>query len=179
MIHIRSAMFVLPAVLSMAIVSCSSERGGEEGGDGGDGAGTATSAGVTPDPVRGYVEFAQGLQDNAAADPATIAEGLRRLAGVMGTLDEPRPELMTDLRAGAEHVLLNPGSAEVAAIVRESLMAAAQAIQSGGTSTAASARDSAERISPDEPLTAQAGAVRECFVQIAAALGATGAPGSA
>lgn len=178
----RSWTLALAAILALGLASCSSDdRAGEEtGGEPGAGQGGSTSPG-NADLVGTYIEFArnaQGLQ-GGAADPAVIADGLRRLAGVMGTLDGSRPELMTDLRASAEHVLLNPDSPDVAATVREAVMEAAKALQMVEASSGAAALKAAENIRADMPLTGQPAALRQFFQQAASVFDGGKVEGSA
>ncbi len=162
------------AVLAVGALSCSSERDAQEGA----GAGPADAATGSPasapasDPVRVYLDFAATARGDAAAplEAAEVANGLRALAGVVGTLDGSRPDVVTDLRAAAEHVLLNPASLDVAATVRDALVGAAMALDMA--QPGASTQEAAEQLKADAPLTEQAAALRGFFQQAAAALAA-------
>jgi hypothetical protein len=168
-----STLFVL-AFLATGVVCCGSDAG--EGAGGGVVEETDSgrpNAAASPDPTSAYLQFAQrvqGTQPDAPLEAADIAEGLRQLAGVVGTLDGARPEVATDLRALAEHVLLNPGSAEVAATVTEALTEVAMVVQKTQPSGAAPVQQAAASLRADMPLPAQSAALRGFFQQVAAAL---------
>jgi hypothetical protein len=128
------------------------------------------SAGL-PSPVEGYIQFAATADDpQSGLSDDRIAEGLRKLAGALGTLNAGRPDLLVDLRVAAEHFLLNPASTQTAAMIQEALVAAADAIERGGERDPA-LRGAAESVRPDRPLTEQRAAVLYFFQRAADAIG--------
>jgi hypothetical protein len=130
--------------------------------------GTAASA------VHDYVQFAEGLGDGrigkSALEPAAIAEGLRKLAVVLGALQLGDPDLPVDLRITAEHVLLNPASPATTAAVRAGLLRVAAAIGMERQDTAASLIQAAEAIDGAAPLVSQQAPVRQFLRQSAGVL---------
>ena len=83
-----------------------------------------------PSPVEEYIQFVATAGDSRSGlSDDQMAEGLRKLAGALGTLNAGGPDLLIDLRVGAEHVLLNPAATETAAIIREAMVTAADAIE--------------------------------------------------
>jgi hypothetical protein len=129
-----------------------------------------TAAAADASPVEGYVEFAAtaGNPQSGVSDDQ-MAEGLRKLAGALGTLNVGGPDLLIDLRVGAEHILLHPASTQTAAIIREALVAAADAIERGGEPDPA-LRGAAESVRPDQPLIEQRVAVMDFFGRAADAI---------
>jgi hypothetical protein len=116
------------------------------------------------------VQFAAAARDpQSGADGAQLAEGLRKLAGVLAALNIGGPDLPINLRVGAEHILLNPASSEVTVLIRDDLIAAASALEVG-TATDGSLRGSAESIRTDRPLIEQRETVLQFFGQAAAAI---------
>jgi hypothetical protein len=112
--------------------------------------------------VEEYVQFAATAGDpQSGADDVQLAEGLRKLAGALATLNVGGPDLPIDLRVGAEHVLLNPASTETTAMVRDDLVAAAQALT--GTDTDRALREAAQSIRPDRPFAEQREEVFQFF----------------
>src|SRR5688572_24774389 len=92
---------------------------------------TADAVSRPADPVQEYLQFAAA--PGAPPQPwsaEVIAEGLRALAGALGTLGIGGPDLQVDLRVSAEHLLLNPGAPATTTGVHESLRRAAEAIDS-------------------------------------------------
>ena len=146
--------------------------------DGADAPGTPASqaaegSGDTAEPVRDFTEWAATTRSAAAdapLEPDAIAEGLRRLAGALGARGTDRPELLVDLRVAAEHVVLNPTSPDVAATVRDTLIAAAAAIPAPPAASGPTPQAAAEGIKPDAPLTTQPAAIRTFFQAAADAL---------
>jgi hypothetical protein len=131
--------------------------------------GASAAAGV-PSPVGEFAQFAATADEApSGADAEQLAEGLRKLAGALAALNVGGPELPIDLRVGAEHLLLNPASTEMTVIIRDDLIAAAQAVALA-TETDAALRGAAESITPDRPLIEQQGAVLQFFRQAADAL---------
>lgn len=123
-----------------------------------------------PPPVEAYVEFAAKTGNpSARLSDAQMAEGLRKLAGALGSLNMGGPDLVIDLRVGAEQVLLNPASAETAAIIREAMVAAADSIERR-TGPDPALRGAVESVRPDRPLIEQRAAVLYFFQQAADAI---------
>lgn len=89
----------------------------------------APASGVNA-PVQAYVQFAGAAgTETADVDHEFMADGLRTLAGAMGTLNLGSVDLHIDLRVAAEHILLNPASSATTEVVRNGLIAAAAAIE--------------------------------------------------
>ena len=118
-----------------------------------------------------FADLAERMQPPAACtlDAEAIADGLRRLAAVLGTAGVASDDLMVAIRASAEHVLLNPDSPEVAATVRQRLTDAAAALAPAGD---AAVRQAAAGIDEGAALTAQSPALCTFFVSANDALGA-------
>ena len=118
-------------------------------------------------PVEGYVQFAATARDSQSdLSDDQMVEGLRKLAGALGTLSLGGPELLVDLRVGAEHILLNPASTETTSMIRDALIAAADAMERGIEADVV-LREAAESIRPDRPLIEQQVAVLHFFRQAA------------
>ena len=120
----------------------------------------------TISPVQDYLQFAGAAGDrqvrDSDADPDNIVEGLRKLAGALGTLNLGSPDLQVDLRVAAEHLLLDSASTATTAVVRNSLILAADAIEAERQNEV-NLRRLAESIRRDRPLLDQQAAVREFF----------------
>jgi hypothetical protein len=164
----------IAAALTLVIVAavfwsgaCVNDREEEPTASAGDDNGSPPNA---PSPVEAYIEFAATVGDPPARlSDDQMAEGLRKLAGALGTLNAGGPDLLIDLRAGAEHVLLNPASTETAAIIREAMVAAADAIERG-RGPDPTLREAARSVRPDRPLIEQQVAVLHFFRQAADAI---------
>jgi hypothetical protein len=160
----RLWLFALGVALAGALASCRSQQDAETNGAQGaveDGAGANQA-----DPVQQFTEFAastRDVPDDAPLDPAVIAEGLRTLAGALGSAGVDRPGILDDLRASAVHVVLNPESPEVAATVRTALTNAAAEMPAASASGGTPVQQAAESIRSDTALTAQPAAVRTFF----------------
>ena len=152
------------------VVGCGNETEPARGGETGSGTSvTSGRGGESASPVEDYLRFAdEGTNEDA--DPQAIAEGLRKLAGALGTLSLGPSTLQVDLRVAAEHLLLNPSSPATTAIVRHGLVSAAEAIQSAAEGGDDLTR-SAESVRPGVPLLDQRATVDEFFQQSAKALG--------
>jgi hypothetical protein len=119
--------------------------------------------GGTPRPVQDYLRIADTAGAEATPiDDEFLANALRNLAAALGTLDLADLELQVDLRVAAEHVLSNPEAVETTAAVRQSLIAAAEAIEADGRGDGR-LRQSAESLRPDRPLPEQVATVRDFF----------------
>lgn len=118
-------------------------------------------------PLEDYLQFAGTVGTRGADVTQTlIVDGLRKLAGVLGTLNLGSPELQVDLRVAAEHILLNPASTATTESVRNRLIAAANAIETG-RHDADNLRRLAESIRPDVPLLDQQATVHKFFQESA------------
>jgi hypothetical protein len=126
------------------------------------GAGSTAGAPVIS-PVDDYLAFADGLaaSGGSAADDLVV-DGLRRLAGALGTLKPGDPELPVDLRVAAEHIIINPGAADTTTAVRTSLVAAALALEGEGSST--TLRGAADAIDSSQPIAEQREALARFFM---------------
>ena len=168
-------MLVIVAAL-FGSVACMRDREREPTAAAGTDDGSPSTA--PPSPVEGYLEFAATAGDpQPGLSSDQMAEGLRKLAGALATLNVGGPDLLIDLRIGAEHILLNPASAETAAVIRDGLVAAADAMERG-TETDVALREAAESISPDRPLIEQQVAVLHFFRQAADAIQRRAATGA-
>jgi hypothetical protein len=169
---------VILAVISLAIAALfwAVERVGDTDDD-------AVAVGVHADndgansetisPVQDYLQFAGAAGDrqvrDSNADPDNIVEGLRKLAGALGTLNLGSPDLQVNLRVAAEHLLLDSASTGTTAVVRNSLSLAADAIDTERQNEV-NLRRLAESIRRDRPLLDQQAAVREFFRESAKAI---------
>jgi hypothetical protein len=146
--------------------------GGESSAGAGIQAGTdaAAAEGDAASPVQEYLRFAgsfeAGAIQGARADAAPIAEGLRKLAGALATLNLGNLDLHIDLRIAAEHLLLNPASPATTAVVREALISAAAVLDAQPSR----AGQLATSISPDRPLADQQMTIGDFFRAAAQAL---------
>lgn len=132
---------------------------------------TTASGSETNSPLQDYLQFA-GTADTRGADvdQEYMADGLRKLAGALGTLNLGSPDLQVDLRVVAEHVLLNPASTATTEIVRNGLLSAAEAIEPGRQDGEDALRRLAESVRPDGPLFDQRLTVHEFFQESANAI---------
>ena len=122
-----------------------------------------------PSPVEEYIQFVATAGDpRPSLSDDQMAEGLRKLAGALGTLNAATPDLLIDLRVGAEHIVLNPASTETTAVIRDALVAAAGSMER--TETDGPLRRAAESITTDRPLIEQHGTVFQFFQRAADAL---------
>jgi hypothetical protein len=138
----------------------------------------AVVSGATPDvrpaggPVTDYLEFASGV-DATPANSEMIVDGLRRLAGALGTLEGAPPGAAVDLRVAAEHILLSPDTPGTTKAVRDSLVAAADILTDGGTD-APRLGSLAASIDPATPVGMQGDVMARFFVRAAEILRAEG-----
>lgn len=134
----------------------------------------ADNDGASSTPVQDYLRFAAAAGDpqiqESEVDPEYVVEGLRKLAGALGTLNLGSPDLQVDLRVAAEHLLLNPASTATSAVVRDRLISAADAIEPELGNGEVNLRRLAESIRPDTPLLDQQTAVYEFFRESAKAM---------
>jgi hypothetical protein len=134
----------------------------------------AVVSGATPDsapaegPITDYLEFAGGV-DTIPADTQVIVDGLRKLAGALGTLQVAPPDVAVDLRVAAEHVLLSPDAPGTTEAVRDSLLAAADTLTDGGTD-AALVGSLADSIDPGTAVGMQRDVLVRFFVRAAEVL---------
>jgi hypothetical protein len=117
------------------------------------------AAGAGAPLVQDYLQVADAAgAETTTVDQQFLADALRKLAAALGTLNVADLEVQVALRAAAEHVLSNPHSMDTAEAVRNSLIAAAGAIE---VSTGATAlRQSAESVDVDRPLLDQPETIR-------------------
>jgi hypothetical protein len=148
--------------------ACANHREEEPTTAAGSDAGSPPAA--RPSPVEAYIQFVASARDSrSGVSDDQLAEGLRKLAGALGTLNAGGPDLLIDLRVGAEHVLLNPAAAETAAIIREAMVTAAEAIErESGPDPAL--REAAQSVRLDRPLVEQRVTVLHFFQQAADAI---------
>jgi hypothetical protein len=129
--------------------------------------------GAAADPVRDYLQFTAALEESQAptstGDLSFVVEGLRRLAGALGTLSLGSPTLQVDLRVAAEHLVLNPESPATSAAVRDGFLRAADAVESGDAGRMA-LHDVGGSIDPRRPLLEQQATVRTFFREVAIAI---------
>jgi hypothetical protein len=133
-------------------------------------AGTQADDGATATPVEDYIRFAtsvvdQPIQESGSA-AETVGEGLRKLAGALGTLELGGPEIQIDLRVAAEHILLNPAATANTDVVRDALISAAETLAPERSEL----RRLAESISVDRPVLDQQMTIRAFFRQSAEAI---------
>lgn len=163
-----SWLVILASLIAVAALFLAIERGGIDS-DGASGTGNETDS-----PIQDYLRFAGAVGDRpiqeSGADHDYIVEGLRKLAGALGTLNLGRPDLQVDLRVAAEHLLLNPVSEATTEVVRDALISAADAIEPEHANGEGNLRRLAESIGPDRPLLDQQAAIREFFRESARAM---------
>jgi hypothetical protein len=132
--------------------------------------GAAENGGATTTPIQDYLQFAATLGNRpieaSGTNPETVVEGVRTLAGALGTLELGGADLQIDLRVAAEHILLNPAATANTAVLRDALMAAADALEPQHGNL----RRLAESIRPDRPLLEQQMTIREFFRESARAI---------
>ena len=134
------------------------------GGSGGD---TGTNAGAPViSPVDDYLAFADGLAAPDGNSEDFALEGLRKLAGALGTLGVGGADLPVDLRIVAEHIAINTQSVETTATVRPRLVAAAVALD-GQISGTSELQKAANAIDVTMPLTEQREALVAFFTRAA------------
>ena len=127
----------------------------------------------TASPFEDYLGYVRAVEDRQRHDPASsadVVEGLRKFAGALGTLGLGSPDLQVTLRVAAEHVAINQGSAAATPVVRDGLIAAADAIAREHSSGPVDLRMIAESIEPDEPLADQHPTIDDFFRESATAL---------
>jgi hypothetical protein len=143
------------------------------GGLDSDGGSERGDVGAAADPVQDYLQFTAALEESqataTAVEPSFVVEGLRRLAGALGTLTLGSPTLQVDLRVAAEHLLLNPDSPATRAAVRDGLLRVADAVESGDDRQVA-LHEVADSIDPRRPLLEQQATVRTFFREVAIAI---------
>jgi hypothetical protein len=148
--------------------ACANDREQQPTAAGGNESGLRT--GGPASSVQPFIEFASTAGDpQSGSSGEQMADGLRKLAGALASLNAGSPDLWIDLRIGAEQVLLNPGSTETTAIIRESLIAAADALERGRGPEPA-LRETARSVRPDRPLMEQSVVVLDFFQQAADAV---------
>jgi hypothetical protein len=158
------ALLAMPAILAVAVWLIVINDGDREA-TGGIGAAPPSTAAAAA--IEEYAEFAAAAPDpQPGAEAAYLAEGLRRLAGALATLNVGGPDLPIDLRINAEHIVLNPSSVATTAIIRDDLVEAAHALELA-TKTDRSLRRDAESIRADRPLVEQDEAVVQFFRRVA------------
>lgn len=125
-----------------------------------------SEAGAAGNPAASYLEFAGTLAPESSLDSDMVVEGMRRLAGALGTLQDVPADVPLDLRVAAEHIVLNADAADTTAAVRNSLRAAAATLdgrgQGGEPITAI-----VDSIDPARPIGEQADTVRRVFTACA------------
>lgn len=133
----------------------------QDAGESDTASGDQTAASTTTPLVRDYVEIADAAGEaTTVVDEKFLADALRKLAAALGALNLADVELQVALRVAAEHVLTDPQPVGTTAAVRNSLISAAEAIETGGKGDG-SLRRSAESLRADVPLADQAAAIRQ------------------
>ena len=131
------------------------------------------------DPVQDYVAFAATLANIPPAEAAeSVAEGLRKLAGALGTLDVVDADVPIDLRIVAEHMFLNPDSPGTTEAVRHNLLSVAEGL-ARRDGDASELRKVAEAIDARVPLSRQQDRVVEFLVRAADAIQRVSRPAAA
>ena len=120
-------------------------------------------------PVEDYLLFIDAAMNKDAGDRELIGEGLRKLAGAVGHLNLGTLDLQVSLRVAAEHVALNPAAASTSEAVRNSLVAAAEAIDMEHDG-AGGLRKLAISLQPDRSLAPQHATLLEFFRMAAVAI---------
>jgi hypothetical protein len=122
----------------------------------------ASSGSATAPLVQDYLHMADAAgAAGTDLDEQFLADALRKLAAALGTLSLADSDLQGVLRVAAEHVLANPRSVDTTAAVRNSLIAAADAIEPG--MGGGDLQQTAESLRPDRPLADQVDTLREFF----------------
>ena len=133
----------------------------QDAGESDTSSGERTASGATTPLVQDYVEIADTASaETTVIDEKLLADALRKLAAALGALNLADVELQVALRVAAEHVLTDPQPVGTTAAVRNSLISAAEAIETGSQGDG-SLRRSAESLREDLPLADQAAAIRE------------------
>jgi hypothetical protein len=167
---IIAAMWCAIAV-SVAVTGCA----GDVDDDPSAAAVTSPAAQAADTPVQDFIEFAGGVdsrRQESNADPQYIVEGLRKLAGALGTLGLGTPDLQVDLRVAAEHLLLSPTSPATTVVIRDALIAAAEAVPTLQHGERGDLRRLAAALSVEARVLDQQATVSAFFRQAAAAIGA-------
>jgi hypothetical protein len=125
---------------------------------------TAPQDAAAGDPAADYRAYVSRL-DGHSMSIELLVEGLRKLAGALGIVERNGPSVAVDLRVAAEHVLLNPDSPATTEAVRQSLLAAAGALDRGLAGSPL--RPLAETIDGAAPLAQQGDALVRFFVRAA------------
>jgi hypothetical protein len=171
----RSYAWTVPfAVVLLAITAIfwALERAGtnnesSNGVDRADATDGTASGSDTHAPLQDYLQFASTAGARGTdVDEKYMVDGLRKLAGALGTLNLGSPELQVHLRVAAEHILLNPASTATTESVRNGLIAAADAIETG-RQDGDNLRQLAESVRPDLPLLDQQVTVHKFFQESA------------
>jgi hypothetical protein len=160
----------IPLLFTILFLSAGCGNSSEPGRAGEKARATDVAAGSGRETISAVEEYLRmaGIADtpDAGLNQEHMADGLRRLAGALGTLNLGAPALQVDLRVAAEHILLNPSSPATTESMRSRPVAAAEAIQ-----TAADGDDSlrrlAESVRPGVPLLDQRATVWKFFQESA------------
>ena len=161
-----------PALMLIVAAVCYSgacANGGEQQPAAAAGTDSASPADARP-AVDSFVQFAAAAGDSQPRlSDEQMADGLRKLAGALAAVNAGTPDLLIDLRIGAEQVMLNPASSETAAIIRDALTAGADAIERRA-GPAPAVKEAAQSLRPDQPLIEQQAAVAHFFRRAAEAV---------
>jgi hypothetical protein len=167
-VRVPAATLLIIVAATFWSSACANDREQQPTAAEGNDSGSPT-AGVAS-PVQSFIEFAATVGDpQSGLSGEQMADGLRKLAGALASLNAGSPDLWIDLRIGAEQVLLNPASTDTTAIIREAMVAAADAIERGRGPELA-LRETARSVRPDRPLMEQPVVVRDFFQQAAGAI---------
>lgn len=139
------------------------------GGDAG-----ADAAAPVISPVADYLAFVDGLAATGDTDELAL-DGLRKLAGALGTLKVGGADLPVDLRIVAEHIAINPQSVETTAAVRPSLVAVAVALD-GQVSEGSELQQAASAVDAGMSLAQQREALIAFFTRAADGIRRASAP---
>lgn len=135
---------------------------------------TQGTSGIAPSAMNEYLQFAgvagDGEQPQPGREHEYTAEGLRKLAAALESLERTRPGAVRDgavdeIRSHADRIQRDPTSRQHANAVRDAFLNVADAIPGGG-----GLRDDAEAISPEQPLLEQTDAIRAFFEESGRAL---------
>jgi hypothetical protein len=166
-----SLVAVFVAVLLVATVFWAVDRSGSSNTRSDRGGTAAAVASEATSPVQEYLQLVGTAGTAADVDDKFMADGLRTLAGAIGTLNLGTPDLQVDLRVAAEHILLNPASSATTEIVRNCLISAADAIETGGQDESDNNLTRlAESVHPEMPLIDQRATVQMFFQASAEAI---------